>query len=397
MDLRIKNNKNLSPKEEVERRRGMLEKKLFVKLPNIGFYSLNPEQVKNRNCENMIGAVQVPIGIAGPLKIRDLGVRGKNSEREYYLPLATTEGALVASVNRGCKAVTNSGGVNVFGENIGITRGSVFKTKNLKESFEFKSWLEENFLNLKNEAEKTSEYLFLINLKAQVLGKSVYVRFYYDTSEAMGMNMATLATEKISDYIKKKKGIKCLSLSANFCVDKKPSWLNFILGRGQKVWAEATIKRKIIKEVLKTTPEKIVAVIKDKCWLGSMASGSLGFNSHFANIIAAIFLATGQDLAHVTEGSLGITTGEVIANGDLYFSIYLPDLIVGVVGGGTGLATQKEALSILGISPGEKSKGKEEFAKVIAGAVLAGELSLLAALASGDLVKAHERLGRGKK
>lgn len=391
MDLRIKN-KKLTPKEEIEERRKIIEKELLIKLPNIGYYSLNPGEVKNRNCENMVGVMQIPLGIAGPIKIKNEKFKVKN----YYLPLATTEGALVASVNRGCKAVTLSGGVNVFTENIGITRGPVFKTKSLKESFDFKSWLRSNFLNLKKEAEKNSKHLSLKNLDTQILGTNVYVRFYFDTSEAMGMNMATVATQNVVDYIEKKTGITCLSLTGNFCVDKKPSWLNFILGRGERVWAEAVIKKEIVKEVLKTTSEEIIEVIKNKCWLGSIISGSLGFNAHFANIIAAIFLATGQDLAHVTEGSIGITTGEVTKNGDLYFSIYLPDLIIGIVGGGTGLATQKEALEILGIKA-KNGEGKDEFAKVIAGAVLAGELSLLAALSSGDLVKAHENLGRGRK
>ena len=371
-------------------RREYLEKELKLNLKNIGYFSLDEKKVKNRNCENMIGATQVPLGIAGPLIINH-----QPSVISHYLPLATTEGALVASVNRGCKAAKLSGGINVFVEEIGCTRGPVFITKSISQSFKFKNWLDGNFDRLQKTANKTSSYLTLKKLGTRFVGRNVYVRFYFKTSEAMGMNMATIATQKMADLIKRKTGIKCLSLSGNFCVDKKPSWLNFISGRGKRVWAEVIIKKKIVKEILKTTPERIIEVVNKKCLLGSIMSGSLGFNSHYANIISALFLAVGQDMAHVVEGSLGITTAELENNNDLYFSIYLPDLMVGTVGGGTHLKTQKEALSILGLDKG-KTGNAFRLAEIIGGAVLAGELSLIAALSSGHLVKAHQRLGRGE-
>ena len=209
------------------------------------------------------------------------------------------------------------------------------------------------------------------------------------------MNMATIATKKAVQLIEKKMKAKCFSLSGNVCVDKKPSWLNFISGRGKKVWAEARIKKKTVKEVLKTTPQEIVAVVNKKCLLGSIMAGSLGFNAHFANVISALFLATGQDMAHVVDGSLGVTTAEK-RGGDLYFSVYIPSLMVGTVGGGTHLAAQEEALSLLGLGKGEVGESIK-FARIIAGAVLAGELSLIAALAADHLAEAHQKLGRGKK
>lgn len=375
-----------------QQKRVWLEKQLKIELPNLACFSQDEEQIKNHNCENMIGCTQIPLGIAGPIKIKDK----REKIKEYFLPLATTEGTLVASVNRGCKAVNLSGGVNVLVEEVGITRGPVFRTKNISQSLWLKNWLDNNFKSLQQEAGKTSAYLLLKKLETRFCGRDVYVRFYFQTSEAMGMNMATIATQKIVGMIQDKTGIVCLSLSGNFCIDKKPAWLNFISGRGKRVWAEAVVKKRVIRDVLKTNAEAIVQVVNKKCLLGSIMAGSLGFNAHFGNMIAALFLATGQDMAHVTEGSLGITTAEIEPNGDLYFTVYLPSLIVGTVGGGTHLKTQKEALSILGLDKEEKGDALK-LAQVVGGAVLAGELSLLAALAASQLSQAHQQLGRGKK
>ncbi len=368
-------------------RREDLEKILKVSLKNIGNFSLNEEGVRNKNIENLIGAAQIPLGVAGPLRLRS-----GSALHNFFIPLATTEGALVASVNRGCKAVSDAGGASTLVEKIGITRGPVFKTKSLKDSLRLKEWLLSHQGNLSDLCSQTSAHLKLLKIEPQILGQNLYVRFYFDTDQAMGMNMATIATNSMVHLIEEKTKARCLSLSGNFCVDKKPSWLNFILGRGRKVWAEVEIPEKVLKQVFKAEAEKIYEVWLNKCNTGSALSGSLGANAHFANVVAAIFCATGQDLAHVTEGSLGLTTAEVRGK-NLYFSVYLPDLVVGTVGGGTGLMTQKEALSIIF---GQAKPDADELAKVIAGAVLAGELSLLASLAQGSLARAHENLGRGK-
>lgn len=366
----------------VRERRGTLEKELKISLKNIGCYSLDDKLISTRNCEQMIGVIQLPLGVAGPLKI---------GHDQYYLPLATTEGALVASVNRGCKAIGLVGGANVFLEKIGTTRGPVFKTDSLASSFKLANWLTENLDKLKTLAQKTSNHLELTKVETQVVGKNVFARFSFDTEEAMGMNMATIATQAFIPLIEAKTQSRCLSLSGNFCVDKKPAWRNFLFGRGRKVWAEVQITEKVLKEVLKTNAQKIFEVWLNKCLIGSALSGSMAFNAHFANIIAAVFAATGQDLAHITEGSLGLTTAEIVDQ-DLYFSVYLPDLMIGTVGGGTNLATQKEGL---GIIFGQEKPKTDILAKVMAGAVLAGELSLLASLAEGSLTGAHLKLARG--
>lgn len=346
--------------------------------------------------ENFSFWTQVPTGTAGPLVI---------DGKDYILPLATTEGALVASVNRGCKAVRLSGGVKVVIENAGATRGPVFSVSGIKQGNQLIAWVKQNFDELRHAAEATSNHLKLLDFKPAMAGKNVWLRFRFDSGEAMGMNMVTIATEAIAKLIKQKLNIDCAALSGNFCVDKKASLLNFVEGRGKQVWAEAEIKRDVVKEVLKTTPEKIVEVVQKKQWLGSIMSGSIGANAHFANVVAAMFLATGQDIGHVGECSLGVTTAELTTGSDpagkipqkgrtlrkapaLYFSVYLPDLMVGVVGGGTRLDTQQKALKLLG------NPRAVELAGIIGGAVLAGELSLTAALASGDLAKAHKKLGR---
>ncbi len=386
-------NINLRNYKTVTERREGLAKELDVALKNIGSFTLDDATASTRNCENMIGAAQIPMGIAGPLRLVSARSGQAISKREYYVPLATTEGALVASINRGCKAVGESGGAFVAAETVGATRGPVFQTSGIAESLKLKNWLDEHFQELSMIAKQTSSHLALIKLGTRLVGKLVYVRFYFDTQDAMGMNMVTIASTSMYRYIEVETRVKCLTVAANFDVDKKPAWLNFILGRGKQVWAEATVPAGVLKETLKTSAKNIYDVWLNKCMIGSAMAGSMGYNAHYANVIAALFLATGQDIAHVSEGSVGITTAEV--DGDsLYLSIYLPDLMIGTVGGGTGLATQKEAFSILGITGSQKT---EDFAKIIAGAVLAGELSLLASLSEGSLARAHQDLARGKK
>jgi hydroxymethylglutaryl-CoA reductase (NADPH) len=366
--------------KNVSVRRRSLEKLLKIKLDAVGSFSLDESVASTRNCENMIGAAQIPLGVSSAIKI---------NAKSYFVPLATTEGALVASVSRGCKAITISGGANVITEKVGVTRGPVFRTGGLAESSRFCGWLTKHFKDLTTITSKTSPHIKLLKIKSQILGKNVYVRFSFDTDDAMGMNMATIASQAIADFIEKRTKVKCLSISGNYCIDKKASWLNFIEGRGYKVWAEVTLSKKVLREVLKTTAKKFFDVWQAKCLEGSILAGSTGFNAQFANIVAAIFLATGQDPAHVVEGSMGITNAEVVGE-NLYVSVYLPDLMVGTVGGGTGLATQTEALSIIG-------KNTKKLVEVIGGTVLAGEISLLASLSEGSLVKAHRRLGRGEK
>ena len=374
--------KKLTEFTNSKKRREFLEHKLKVKLDLIKRAQVEKERILN--CENLIGATIIPLGVIGPLAIK----REAYNIKYYYVPLATTEGALVASLNRGSKAITASGGAIVNTHKVGTTRGPVFFTGGIEKSSLFSRWIKKNEKKLAKEAEKTSLHLKFSKAEVKTVGPYAYVRFYFDTQDAMGMNMVTIATQKIVNLIQKETGIKCLSIAGNFDIDKKPAWLNFIANRGFKAWAEVTIPKKVIKEVLKSDASRIFEVWLAKCMVGSAMSGSLGFNAHFANAASAFFAATGQDLSHTVEGSMGITLVKLLDSGDLYFSVYMPSVMIGTVGGGTKLKIKQEALSSVG------AKSSEELAGVFVATVLAGEISLLASLAQGTLAEAHEMLGR---
>ncbi|WP_456321571.1 hydroxymethylglutaryl-CoA reductase (NADPH) [Palaeococcus sp. (in: euryarchaeotes)] len=371
-----------------EIRRKALERKFGIKLDNIGHYSIDPNLLIGKNIENMIGVVQIPMGVAGPLKIN-----GEYAKGEFYIPLATTEGALVASVNRGCSTLTAAGGVKTTLIDDKMTRAPLLKCPDARRAREIAQWVRENLQYLQEKAvSKVTKHGKLKGVKPYIVGNNLYLRFEFETGDAMGMNMVTISSEEIMKVVEEKfPDVKYLALSGNLCVDKKPNAMNFINGRGKSVIAEAVIPREIVERKLKTTPELIAEVNYRKNLIGSAQAASYGFNAHFGNIVGAIFLATGQDEAQITEGSHGITLAEVTPKGDLYISITMPSLEIGTVGGGTRVPTQREALSIMGVAGGGNAK---KFAEIIAGTVLAGELSLLAAIAAKHLAKAHKELGR---
>lgn len=376
-------------------RRLALEKILGISLPSIGSTILDYSEIKNRNAENVIGGIQIPVGVVGPLKIN-----GDYAKGNFYVPLATTEGALIASVNRGCKAITKAGGAKVKIIFDGMARAPVFKLPNIDSVVNFLQWINKNLDKIKEVAESTTSHGKLKEIQPFVLGNNVWLRFVFETGDAMGMNMVTIASEAICNFIESEfTEAKCVAVSGNMCSDKKQSMVNSIFGRGKTVIAEALIPSTILKEVLRTTAEAIHEVNLRKNLLGSARAGNIyQFNAHFANIIAAIFLATGQDMAQVVESSSGYTWTEVRGE-DLYISVTLPSLEVGTVGGGTRLPTQREALSIMGVAGGGNPPGSnaKKFAEIIASTVLAGELNLLSALGNKELGRAHKMLGRGIK
>lgn len=374
-------------------RRNALEAITETRFEAIQHYTLDAAAATKRNIENMIGAVQIPLGVAGPLKIN-----GEFAKGDFYLPLATTEGALVASANRGCSAICISGGANVRIFQDVMTRAPVFKLNDVVQAKAFTDWIKkpEIFAQMKEKAEETTRFGKLLAVEPYVTGNTVYLRFIFDTKDAMGMNMVTIATEAVTHLIQDEFGIIPVSVSGNMCTDKKPASINTILGRGKTVIADTTIPAKIVEEKLKCKPETMAEVNYRKNLLGSARAGALGFNAHSANIVAALFLACGQDAAHVVEGSTAITTIEVTRKGDLYCSVTMPALPVGTVGGGTSLDTQKDCLKLLGVQgPGEPAgSNSKKFAEIVAAGVLAGEISLIAAQAAGHLARAHAELGR---
>jgi hydroxymethylglutaryl-CoA reductase (NADPH) len=367
-----------------------------AELDKVGEYTLDAARASRRHCENFIGATQVPLGVTGPLRIKG---RWVDVSEVIYVPMATTEGALVASVNRGCRAIRDSGGAVTRVEDVGITRAPAFRTEGIEQTQSFLEWVRSHEDEIRAVCEATSGYLKLTDIRPQTLGSSIYLRFRFETGDAMGMNMATIACDRVvRDLIEPATGVPCVALSGNYCVDKKPSAVNFLEGRGKKIYAEVALSSEVLAAALKTDAASLVEVQYRKNLMGSIAAGSMGYNAHFANVLAAVFLATGQDIAQVVEGAMGVTSVELRGTDGVFASVYLPDVPLGVVGGGTALATQKAALSMLGVSPhpDRPGAGAERLAEILGATVLAGEISLLAAFTSGDLAGAHERLGRGQ-
>lgn len=382
--------KILDAKSSIELRRTAVSQLTGTQFDHIANYSMDVEIVTKRNIENMIGAIQVPLGVAGPLR-----VKGEYASGDYYIPMATTEGALVASADRGSSVITASGGANVRIFKDEMTRAPVFKTKDIIGAKYLVDWVNANFEKLKEKAQETTRFGELISINAYTAGRNVFLRFSYDTKDAMGMNMVTIATDAAVDLILLENDVELVALSGNMCSDKKPAAINAILGRGKTVSADVFIGKDKIFEKLKTTPEKMAEVNYRKNLIGSARAGSIGFNAHAANIAAAMFIACGQDAAHVVEASNAITTMELTDDG-LYCSVTLPSLNVGTVGGGTRIGTQEECLKMLGVAgagepPGTNSR---KLAEIITAAVLAGEISLVGALAARHLAKAHATLGR---
>ncbi|MGB8217510.1 MAG: hydroxymethylglutaryl-CoA reductase (NADPH) [Candidatus Methanoperedens sp.] len=382
--------KSLDSAQAIELRRAMVSELTGTNFNHIHNFSFDAESVTKRNIENMIGAIQVPLGVAGPLR-----VNGEYANGDYYIPLATTEGALVASADRGSSAITACGGANVRIFQDEMTRAPVFRAQDIIGAKKLVDWVNANFKLLKEKAEETTKFGELLSVKPFVAGRNVYLRFSYDTKDAMGMNMVTIATDAAVDLVLEANDVDLIALSGNMCTDKKPAAINVIEGRGKTVSADVVLGKEIITAKLKTTPERMAEVNYRKNLIGSARAGSLGFNAHAANITAALFIACGQDAGHVVESSTAMTTMEITESG-LYCSVTLPSLPVGTVGGGTRIGTQQECLNMLGVAgagepPGSNAK---KFAEIAAAAVLAGEISLIAALASRHLAKAHAELGR---
>ncbi len=342
------------------------------------------------NCENVIGAITVPIGLAGPIKIK-----GSFANNEYVIPLATTEAALVASVNRGLKAIQECGGIETTCNYLGISRAPVIKLHNPQPVEFYLNWFKNNFNQLAEITKTTSNYLELVKTTdIQIVNNLLYFCFWFNSKDAMGMNMATIASsELLNQFILQELDAEQIALSSNLCADKKPSERHATIGRGHSVIATAVLDQETLNKTLKTTPQKIYEVYHAKVINGSSLAKLLGNNSHHANIVAAIFLATGQDLAHVVEGSHGSTKVEILNNNKLKISINLPALICGTIGGGTKLTHQKEAIGLMNLTnPSGNGKQAHELSEVIAAAVLAGELSLLAAIATNSLATSHSKM-----
>ena len=337
--------------------------------------------------ENFIGTVKLPVGLAGPLRINGLCAHG-----DFYLPLASTEAALVASYSRGCQIITEAGGCTAMLLNEGLSRAPGFVFEGLKEAGSFLIWVINQLDAFRKVAEDTTRYGKLIDMSISVEGNHVYLVFEFTTGDAAGQNMITIASQAICDYIMKNSPVKpktCF-VEANLSGDKKASAASFVSVRGKKVTAEVVLSGDIVKHRLHTTPMQMCDYWRMSA-MGAILSGTMGVQGHFANGLAALYIACGQDAACVAESAVGTTRMEVTADGGLYTAVTLPNLIVGTVGGGTMLPTQKACLDILKLSgPGHA----QALAEVCASMALAGELSIIAALSCGHFTRAHERRTR---
>lgn len=390
----------LSETERKNKRQKILQDSLGEKFVTLFDQSnVLPESVGLKNCENWVGGITLPLGVAGPVsfewsKVSELGC-GSWKTKSTYLPLATTEGALIASVNRGCKVLNQSLQTKVFVENNGMTRAPVFSCQDVQTAFALRAYVTVQFSSLKDIANQTSNHAQLLDFQCWIRGRQLYLRLAFDTDKAMGMNMVTIATQAIATELESKvEGVKLLSLSSNVCSDKNDNLINTILGRGYSVTVEAILPHEAISQVLKTNLKKLSTVHFHKNIVGSSLAGSFSQNAHTANTVAAIFVATGQDPAHVVEGSKSFLALEE-AEGGLLTTLTLPNLNVGTLGGGTYLPAQTEARLLMEIDDKTKDSAYE-LAASIGVAALAGELSLLASLSENTLACAHQSLARGK-
>ena len=337
----------------------------------------------------------IPMQFVGPLKISGNVMTG-----DFEVPLATYETPLWPSVNRGARVSMNCArGIKCSLVDERMTRSVLFEAPDASAAVLALQQIKADMLKLQDVVEGTSRFARLINLHSQIAGNLLFIRFEFTTGDASGHNMCTQASEALMNHIlSAHPELQYGSISGNYCSDKKATAVNGILGRGKYVVAEVLVPEKICRRYLKTTPEKVVQLNIRKNLIGTMLAGGLrSANAHYANMLLGFYLATGQDAANIVEGSQGITTAEV-RDGDLYFSVTLPNLIVGTVGNGKGLDFVLENMARMGLcdvrEPGENSR---RLACLCAGAVLCGELSLLAAQTNpGELMDAHRRIERGR-
>lgn len=383
---------DFSPEIIAERQR-FLEEKSGATLEHTKHFSFDPASMDG-NCEHVFGVAQVPIGVAGPLL-----VNGEHAQGEFYVPMATIEGTLIASYNRGMRVIREAGGVTttVCGDN--MQRAPAFVFRSSREARDFELWLEENMDQIREQAESTTSVGKLVEVEHYCFHNYVNTRFNYTTGDAAGQNMTGRATYVACEWIRKNyPAMRHYMLSSNFDTEKKTSYVNSLGGRGRRVTAEVTVPRQVLLDNLRITPEQM-AYGWGISTLSSFIAGSSSNAAHPVNGLAALYIATGQDAACIGEAAQSSVYNHVTRDGDLHFSITLPALVMATYGGGTSLSTQRECLELMGCY----GKGKAyKLLEIAAGMVVAGELSLSAAArrdketGKNEWVDAHEKLGRNR-
>ena len=373
--------------EIVETRRAFVREHTGTELKHVASHSFEPAVVRG-NIENFIGVAQVPIGLAGPLR-----VQGEYAQGDFMVPLATTEGTLVASYNRGMRLICECGGVKTTVVQEAMQRAPVFIFGDAREARDFGAWLEEHLDAIREVARSTTRVGRLTDIQQFAAGPNRYLRFNFTTGDAAGQNMTGKATMAACEWIRTQyPAASKYYLSGGMDTDKKHSHVNSLLTRGRRVIAEAVFRRDALQRILGVAPEELYAARQVFLTGGEMA-GAAYVGAHAANGLAGLFIATGQDAANVAESHAGYSHNRLLDNGDYYVSITLPSLIVGTYGGGTGLATQRECLEMLGCYGKDKVN---KLAEICAGVVLAGDISLSGAVLHGDWVSSHDHYGRNR-
>jgi hydroxymethylglutaryl-CoA reductase (NADPH) len=373
--------------DAARRRRDFVRERTGVELEHASTYSVDPSTLTG-NIEQFIGVAQVPVGLAGPLL-----VDGEHARGEFYVPLATAEGTLVASYNRGMRLLHEAGGVTTTIMEDHMQRAPAFLFHSAREARAFEDWLDEHFDEIRQVAESTTRAGKLKEIEKYSAARILYTRFNYTTGDAAGQNLTGKATQAACRWIKEHHpAIEHYFLESNFATDKKSSQVNMLRTRGKRVIAEATIPNELFHRIMRSDSELMYRA-RQVSNLGGFMSGVNNNGAHSANGITAIFIATGQDAANVAESSAAFVYAELRPNGDYYYSVTIPSLIVATYGGGTGLATQREFLEMLGCYGKDKVR---KFTEIVAATVLCGELSLGSAIVAEEWVESHDLYGRNR-
>jgi hydroxymethylglutaryl-CoA reductase (NADPH) len=372
--------------EQVRERREWIERQTGVKLPTVAASAIPAEQMRG-NIENPIGSAQMPLGVAGPLL-----VNGEHAQGTFYVPMATTEGALVRSYERGMVMLTRAGGVTPRIHSDQNVVSPTFSFDTVADARRFAEQLPQHLESLRAAAQATTTHGRLLRIEPRPSGRAVIVNFYYHTADAQGMNMIVRATEAAGEWLVAQGIAPRFVVFSGLSSEKRASGFLLTGAKGKTVVAGARIPADVLQAYMRVTPAQVAATWHDSV-IGHLQANAIGFNAHYANGLAAMFIACGQDVANVANSAVGITDYEVTRDGDLYATVTLPSLTVATVGGGTALGTSPECLRLLGCAG---SGGAPKFAEIVASALLGGELSMAAAIASGEFVAAHETYGRNR-
>jgi hydroxymethylglutaryl-CoA reductase (NADPH) len=374
-------------REAADSRRAFVRERTDVDLEHVGSYSFDPGALTG-NVEQFVGVAQVPIGLAGPLL-----VNGEHAQGEFYVPLATAEGTLVASYNRGMRLLYEAGGVTTTIMADHMQRAPAFIFASARDARTFSGWLDDHFYEIKAAAEQTTRSGKLQEIERYTASRILYTRFNYTTGDAAGQNLTGKATQAACRWIEANNDtIEQYFLESNFATDKKSSQINMLRTRGKRVVAEAVIPNEVLNRVMRSDT-RLMYRARQVSNLGGFMSGVNNNGAHSANGITAMFIATGQDAANVAESSAAYVYAELRDNGDYYYSATIPSLIVATYGGGTGLATQRECLEMLSCYGTDNVR---KFTEIVAATVLCGELSLGSAIVAEEWVEAHDLYGRNR-